>query len=148
MEDLYMNFTIAISRLNKIIQRIKSYEISKYNLQPIHVSCAYYLSKSTNGLTAKELSIMAIEDKAAVSRALKTLQERGFVEYVPHGRNEVVRLTAAGENFARIVCEKINIAVEAGSADITESERKLFYDSLLEISNKLIKYYQNLTEKQ
>lgn len=148
MEDLYINFTISIARLNKLVQRIKSYEISKYGLQPIHVSCGYYLSKNPQGLTSKELCEMSLEDKAAISRALKMLQEKGIVEYSPRGRNEIVRLTSKGEKLAEIISEKINDAVKAGSVNLTDEQRKFFYDSMLEISDNLIKYYEKLIKSE
>ncbi len=148
MEDLYVNFTVSISKLNKLVQRIKSYEIGKYDLQPIHVSCGYYLSKNPQGLTAKELCEMALEDKAAISRALKTMQEKGMVRYVPKGRNEVVQLTKEGEELGKIINERINLAVKAGCAHITDEERKFFYNSLLEISDNLIEYYRKLIENE
>ena len=146
MEDLYVNFTVAITKLNKLIQKIKSYEISQYGLQPIHVSCGYYLSKNPQGLTAKELCEMTLDDKAAISRALKTLQEKGIVEYVPRGRNEIVRLTNEGKKLSKVISKKINSAVEAGSVNITEEQRKFFYDSMMEISNNLIEYYQKIVK--
>lgn len=148
MEDLYINFTVSITKLNKLVQRIKSFEISKYGLQPIHVSCGYYLSKNPQGLTAKELCDLALEDKAAISRALKTLQEKGYVEYAPRGRNEIVKLTSDGEKLADIISEKINAAVKAGSVNLTEEQRKFFYNSMLEISNNLIDYYQKLIKSE
>ena len=49
MEDLYTSFTISILRLNKLVQKIKTNEISKFGLKPIHVSCGYYLSKNPEG---------------------------------------------------------------------------------------------------
>ncbi len=148
MEDLYINFTVSIARLNKLVQRIKSFEISKYGLQPIHVSCGYYLSKNPQGLTAKELCDMSLEDKAAISRALKTLQEKGIVEYSPRGRNEIVKLTCEGQKLADIISDKINAAVKAGSVNITPEQREFFYNSLLEISDNLIKYYEDLIKKE
>lgn len=148
MEDLYMQFTISISKLNKIIQKIKSFEIGRFGLQPIHVSCCYYLSKNPQGLTAKELSSLTLEDKAAISRALKTLNEKGLVEYVPRGRNEIVKLTDSGSKFAEVIGEKINEAVDAASMHITEKQRDFFYNSLLEISENLISYYNKLLENQ
>lgn len=148
MEDLYVNFTASITQLNKLVQRIKSYEISKYGLQPIHVSCGYYLSKNPQGLTAKELCELALEDKAAISRALKTLQEKGIVKYSPKGRNEIVQLTEEGEKLSAVISERINLAVIAGCANITDEERKFFYNSLLEISNNLIGYYQKLIKSE
>ncbi len=148
MEDLYINFTVSISKLNKLVQRIKSYEISKFGLHPIHVSCGYYLSKNPQGLTAKELCELALEDKAAISRALKALQEKGLVKYLPKGRNEVVQLTDEGEKLGKAISERINSAVKAGCANITDEERKFFYNSLLEISNNLIDYYQKLIKSE
>lgn len=148
MEDLYINFTVSITKLNKLVQKIKSYEISKFGLQPIHVSCGYYLRKNPQGLTAKELCELALEDKAAISRALKTLQEKGLVKYLPKGRNEVVQLTEEGEKLGNAISERINLAVEASCADITDEERKFFYHSLLEISNNLIEYYQKLVKSE
>lgn len=147
MEDLFVNFTVAISKLNKLVQKIKAFEMDQYGLQPIHVSCGYYLKKNPQGLTAKELCEMSLEDKAAISRALKTLQERGYVEYAPHGRNEIVRLTDEGEKLANSISEKINAAVDAGSANITEDQREFFYNSLVEISDNLIKYYKKIVER-
>lgn len=148
MEDIYINFTVSITKLNKLVQKIKSFEISPYGLQPIHVSCGYYLRKNPQGLTAKELCEMLIEDKAAISRAIKTLQEKGYVEYSPRGRNEIIRLTSEGEKLADVISEKINSAVRAGSVNITEEQRKFFYNSLLEISNNLIDYYQDLSKSE
>lgn len=91
---------------------------------------------------------MSLEDKAAISRALKTLQVKGYVEYSPRGRNEIVKLTSEGEKLAAIISEKINSAVKAGSVNITEEQRKFFYNSLLEISNNLIEYYQSLSKSR
>ncbi len=148
MEDLYINFTVSIARLNKLVQKIKSFEINKFGLHPIHVSCGYYLSKNPEGLTAKELCDMSLDDKAAISRALKTLQERGIVEYSPKGRNEIVKLTSEGQKLASIISERINAAVKAGSVNLTNKQREFFYNSLLDISDNLIKYYENLTKKE
>ncbi len=148
VDDLYINFTISIIKLNKIIQKIKSFEISKYDLQPIHVTCIYYLWKNPQGLTAKELCATILEDKAAISRALKTLQEKKYAKYDSKGRNEIVHLTNEGVKLAEYINERINLAVKAGSLNFSDDERKFFYDSLSEISNNLIKYYQDLTKSE
>lgn len=144
MENIYTNFTVSISKINKLIQRIKSYEISKYGLQPIHVSCLFFLRKNKQGLTAKDLCNMTLEDKAAISRALKVLQTKSYVDYSPRGRNEIVKLTSEGGKFADNIIERINSAVKAGSANISAEQRKFLYDSLVEISNNLVLYYENL----
>ena len=148
MTDLYASFTVAVVKLNKIVQRIKSVEMGKYGLQPIHASCVYYLIKNPQGLTAKELCDLTLEDKAAISRAIKVLQEKGYVEYAPHGRNEIVRLTDEGAKLAADINVKINSAVDAGSANMTDEQRKFFYNSLMEISDNLIEYYKDLIKSE
>lgn len=148
MSDLYINFTVSIAKLNKLVHKIKSVEMGKYGLRSIHASCVYYLSKSPQGLTAKELCDMTVEDKAAVSRALKTLQDKGYAEYAPHGRNEIVTLTEAGEQLAQSIKEKVKSAVDSGSANLTEEQREFFYNSLFEITNNLTEYYNNLMKSE
>ena len=148
MTDLYISFTVSIAKLNKLVQKIKSIEMGKHDLQPIHASCVYYLSKNPQGLTAKELRDMTVEDKAAVSRALKTLQDKGYAEYAPHGRNEFVKLTEAGDKLAQDIKDKVKSAVDAGSADLTAEQREFFYSSLLEITNHLTEYYHNLMKSE
>lgn len=91
---------------------------------------------------------MTLEDKAAISRAIQTLQERGYVACQPRGRNKIVKLTDEGQKFAKAISEKIRLAVRAGSVNITEEQRKFFYNSLLEISDNLIEYYQKLIESE
>lgn len=148
MTDLYISFTVSIAKLNKLVQKIKSVEMSNYGLQPIHASCVYYLSKNPQGITAKELRDMTMEDKAAVSRALKTLHAKGYAEYAPHGRNEIVKLTAEGETLAQSIQDKVKSAVDECSVNLTEEQREFFYNSLLEITNNLSEYYHNLTKSE
>lgn len=144
MEDLFIDFTISILRLNKLVQKIKTFEIEKYGLKPVHVMCAYYLNKNPQGLTAKELVELTLEDKAAISRALKIMQERGYVKYDFNCRNSAVTLTEEGKSFADSVCNRADEAVAAGSIDFTVEERNFFYKSLDAIVNNLKNYYKEL----
>ena len=68
MDDRFETFTMAVLRLNKLVQRIKLLEMGGYGLKAIHVMCIYYAAKGP--VTAGELSRLTCEDKAAVSRAL------------------------------------------------------------------------------
>lgn len=144
MENIFENFTITILKLNKLVHKIKNYEMQEYGLKTIHVMCGYYLKNHTEGLTASELSKLTLEDKAAISRALKTLHEKGFVSYDPNKYNSVIRLTDAGKEFAEELCRKAAKAVEAGSYDFTENERLSFYKALGAIADNLETYYGGL----
>lgn len=142
--EIFVDFTKSILQLNKLVQKIKSYEIEKCGLKPVHVMCGYYLYQNPQGLTAKELGEMALEDKAAISRALKTMQESGFVMYDPKGRNANVTLTDEGKKLGGYISERVNEAVKAVSVDFTGEEREFFYKSLASIVENLKTYYKEL----
>ena len=144
MEDLFVDFTLSILRLNKLVQKIKTYEIEKYGLKPIHVMCSYYLNRDPQGLTAKELSELTLEDKAAISRALKMMQEKGYVTYDPNRRNAIIKLTEEGKQFTNVICARAEKAVAAGSMDFSPEERIFFYRSLDVINENLRAYYKEL----
>ena len=134
--------------LNKLVQRIKTYEANKLGFKPIHISCGYYLRKNPQGLTAKELCDLSLEDKAAVSRALKTLQERGLVKYVSGGHNEKVQFTDEGRRISDYIAERIDLAVKSNYANLNDDERNFLYKTLMDIADNLTDYYKNLTKDE
>lgn len=145
MNNIFENFTITILKLNKLVQRIKNYEMREYGLKTIHVMCVYYLNNHSEGLTASELTRLTLEDKAAISRALKTLQEKGYASYDPNKYNAVIRLTDEGKKFAEVISLKATRAVAAGSYDFTDEQRNSFYKELGTIAENLEAYYDELT---
>ena len=54
MEERFQAFTVLITGISRSIHRIKTEEMSEFELRSSHVSCLYYLFKE-NELTAKEL---------------------------------------------------------------------------------------------
>lgn len=147
MEDLFERFTVSILRLNKLVQRIKIYEIKKFGLKSIHVMCLYYLNCHPEGLTASELVKLTLEDKAAISRALATMREQGYAEYDSATHNADVRLTPKGKQLAEHIVGRAAAAVSAGSADFSAEQREFFYKSLVTISYNLEQYYNELSKK-
>ena len=147
MENIFENFTITILKLNKLVQRIKNFEMQEFGLKTIHVMCVYYLDNHPEGLTASELTKLTLEDKAAISRALKVLQEKGYASYDPNKYNAVIRLTDVGKQFAAIIGKKADKAVGAGSYNFTEEERISFYKQLSTIADNLGQYYNTLIQK-
>lgn len=146
MEDLFVDFTVSILKLNKLMQKIKTFEMEKLGLKPIHVMCCYYLNKNPQGLTAKELGELTLEDKAAISRALKIMQNNGYVQYSSNVRNAVIVLTDKGKEIAANICGKADKAVMAGSVDFTADERNFFYKSLDAIVDNINNYYKDLVK--
>lgn len=147
MNDLFERFTISILKLNKLVQRIKVYEMKKFGLKSVHVMCLYYLNANPDGLTASELVRLTLEDKAAISRALATMRAQDYVEYDAASHNAPVHLTQKGKHLAEYIVGRAAAAVRAGSADFSDEEREFFYNSLVTISDNLESYLHGLLKK-
>lgn len=144
MEKRFENFTITILKLNKLVQKIKLYEMEEYGLKAIHVMCIYYLDEYRQGLTAGELVKLTLEDKAAISRALRLLREKGYVQYDPNRYNAAILLTSEGGQVAEFIRDRAEKAVDAAGGSLSEEERGLFYRSLSSIAERLKAYYDGL----
>ncbi len=147
MENVFEKFTASVIRLGKLIQKIKVYEMSEYGLKAVHVMCVYYLGESEDGLTASELVKLTYEDKAAISRAIDALEERGAVVTDAKTHGSVIRLTESGKMLAAAISQKTNLAVQACNAHFNENEKEFFYSSLEKITENITKYYENLLNK-
>ncbi|MDE7167866.1 MAG: DUF4364 family protein [Clostridia bacterium] len=145
MEKIFENFTISVLKLNRLVQRIKQYEMREYKLKSVHVMCVYYLNEHREGLTASELMRLTYEDKAAISRALRQLLDNGYVKYDVKKYNSLITLTEEGLKVADYITRKSDKAVKAGSAEFSEEERVFFYKSLAQITDNLKNYYEELS---
>lgn len=143
MEKIFETFTVTILKIYKLVQKIKQREMRGYGLQCVHVMCIYYLREYSE-LTASELMRLTFEDKAAISRALKTLKQKGYIDYDPKTYGAPVKLTPSGLDFSNVVNEKAEKAVKGGSADLSEQERAFFYKSLSSVAENLKNYYEEM----
>ncbi len=148
MEKIFENFTVTVMRLNKLVNKIKAHEMREYGLKAIHVLCVYYLNENPQGLRAAELVKLTLEDKAAVSRGLALLRDKGYVSYDPDRYNAVIKLTDDGKKVADFITSKSEKAVNAGSAVLSEEERLQFYKSLHCIADNLQTYYDRITNAE
>lgn len=147
MENIFENFTISILKLNKLVTKIKLYEMEKFGLKSIHMMCLYYLERNEKGLTAGELGRLTLEDKAAISRAVATLHEKGYAEGDLHKYNGNIKLTDEGLKLAKYLDERAECAVTAGkSGSLPDEHRHIFYSILAQIGDNLQHYYSSLTE--
>ena len=141
MLQRFETFVSGISRCHRSIQKIKSAEMTELGLKGTHVMCVFYLSRHPEGLTAAELSTLSFEDKAAVSRTLSELRERGYViETTPEtGRKyrAKVRLSPSGTVLAEKVSDLITHWVDSGGSGLSAEERDIFYRALEKIADNL-----------
>jgi len=150
MEKRYMLFTSTVASLYQSIQKIRAMEMDRFHLKTGHVTCLLLLYHHPEGITHKKMTELCEMDKAAVSRYITTLRERGFItddtadEKKYHRR---IHLTDAGMRVAERTTEMVVRAVENGSASMTEAERIRFYDRMQEIADNLQKYITDMEEE-
>ena len=133
----FQAFVTGISVCYKYIQKIKTVEMTEFGLKGAHAMCLFFLHNHPEGLTAAQLSQLCAEDKAAVSRSLATLMDKGYVEAEEKKYRSRIRLTEQGKKVAVHIDEMIERWVESGGDGLTEQDREIFYNSLELISNNL-----------
>lgn len=138
MTQRFEDFVTGITVCYKYLQRIKSMAVNEMGLKGSHVMCMFYLRQHEDGLTASQLCELCAEDKAAVSRTLADLRERGYITSGT-GKNyrAAIRLSEAGRNMAEQFDSRIAQWVTAGGDGLTEEERGNFYRSLRLIAENL-----------
>ena len=137
----FREFTVLLSNIGRVINKIKNYEMSKFGLKGSQVNCIFYLYGNEDGMTATELCNLCEEDKAGVSRALKDLEEKGFVECKSDENkkkyNSNLKLTPKGEEVAEFISGKINDIINYDKNYISDEELKSFYNTFNKIYDNL-----------
>lgn len=150
MERRFETFTIQIAKISRNILKIKTEEMAEFNLKSPHVSCLYYLYKENEAMTAKELSDICNEDKGAISRSIEFLEKEGYLtcdSKTGKRYKSPLSLTEKGEKVGQIIVHKIDNILKNASEGLSEKNRKIFYDSLILISDNLQKICENYGEE-
>lgn len=137
MIDRFQAFVSGITICYKYIQKIKTMEMTEFGLKGTHVMCIFYTYHSEEELTAAQLCQLCAEDKAAISRTLVTLQEKGYVETGEKKYRAHLKLTKKGEKLAGQIDGLIEQWVLHGGDGLSEEERNSFYHALNLISSNL-----------
>ena len=139
MLSRFETFTVLIAKVNRCIHRLKAEEMAEFCLKSSHVSCLYYLYKA-NSLTAKELCDLCGEDKANISRAVKYLENEGYLRGEAAGQKRyqtALSLTEKGKEVGQAIAVKIDRILQLASEGLDEESRKVFYQSLALICGNL-----------
>ena len=122
-QDVFEQFSLLILKMSKIVQKIKALEMVPFDLKAVHVMILYLLRMHREGLSVSELCRQTMDDKAAVSRAVSVLRERGYVE-PEDTRLSPVRLTKEGEELAAYISGRAACAVSEGGVGLSDAERE------------------------
>ena len=130
-------FVTGISTCYKYVQRIKSMEMTEFGLKGTHVMAIFFLNHHPEGLTGAQLCQLCAEDKAAISRTVHDLQEKGCVVTEGKKYRALLKLTEQGAQIAQKVDTLIAQWVGLGGDGLTEEERAVFYSALSRIAENL-----------
>ena len=152
MEDRFQLLTANIAKMSRYIKRIKSEEMADIEpgLKGPHVSCLYYIYKSNGTMTAKEITEVCDEDKAAISRSLDFLEKDGYISCESKTEKRYkspISLTDKGRKVALQVATKVDKIVDLAGVGLSEENRKIFYESLALIGKNLKNLYDGYGEK-
>jgi len=146
MLSRFQQFSYVISEINRHIQKIERDEMIKYGCKGAFAQYLVALLSHPEGLTATRLCQLCDKDKAAISRIVSEMQEKGLVTRsaeTARAYNAPIKLTEYGRNAAEHVCLKARAAVKAVGGEMSEEERRVLYSLLDTIAGKL----QTLSEE-
>ena len=143
MINRFQLFVSGVSTCYKYIQRIKNLEMTEFGLKGTHVMCLFFLHHNPDGLTAAQLCQLCAEDKAAISRTIATLKERGYIISGEKKYRALLKLTDDGVTVAKQMDGLIYQWVGFGGDGISDEDRNTFYRVLEHISTNLRENVEN-----
>ena len=140
MLDRFEQFSYSISNIYKHITKIEREEMEKYGLRGAYAQYLVTMTHYPDGITSSKLSEICDRDKAAISRIVSEMEDKGLVVRYTD-RDNMYRakliLTEEGKKAADYVCERAEKAVNAAGNGLGEEERKIFYGALAIIEANL-----------
>ena len=140
MADRFEQFTFSVSSIYQSIQKIQRQEMASYGLKSAHVACLLTLQQYPEGITAAKLGKLCDKDKAAISRTLTELEQRGMVcrkETGAGGYRALLCLSQQGTEVAEKVKNRTVLAVDKAGSGLTDDDRKVMYAALGRIAENL-----------
>jgi len=140
MTARFERFSFAISEISRNWHKITSDEMEKHGLKGPHSLYLIAMSRFPEGATARELCEYCGKDKSDVSRMISIMEKKGLVVKEGVHQNNykgVWRLTDEGRKAAEDVSRRAALAVDIAGAELSDSDREIFYRSLETISGKL-----------
>ena len=133
MRSRFEQFAGAISGIYRQIQKLEREEMEKYGLKGAFAQYLVVMNRHPEGLTATRLCEICDKDKAAVSRVIAEMEEKGLLAKVgsnEHPYRAMLALTEQGRAAADYVAERARVAVAGASEGLTDDNRKVLYAAL------------------
>lgn len=138
MLSRYEQFSSIISSIYRSIQKIEREEMIQYGFKGAYAQYLAAISRHPDGVTAAQLCEICDKDKAAISRVVAEMEEKGLVERGGDSENRyraLIRLTEAGCDAAKFVSGRAQEAVAA--AGVEPETLPVFYAALERVASNL-----------
>ena len=144
----FEQFSSSISGIYKHIQKIERDEMVKYGLKGSFAQYLLAIGRYEEGITSSKLCEICDKDKAAISRVVSEMEQKGLIYRQSTGESDnlyraMLKLTEKGKEAADHVNERAKIAVEFAGKGLTDESRQAFYATLSLIASNL----QNISKK-
>lgn len=141
MLSRFEHFSFVISSIYRYIRKIEHDEMIQHGYRGAFAQYLAALSKFEDGLTSAQICDICDKDKAAVSRIIAEMEDKGLAERESKNKyRSKIRLTEKGRELADFVAKRAAVAVEAVSGELmTAEERELFSATLETICKNLQK---------
>ena len=135
----FAKFTMTISRLNKLIQKLKTHGMQQFGLKGVDTLCLYQLAFCPEGITFSALADACQLDPALVSRTLKTLIQQDMIcKSGPPGKyNARYSLTPKARKTMPEITRIIHNVQKRTDQNISPDDLDVFYKVLETLSHNL-----------
>ena len=137
MLNRFTQFCGSISMINRAIQKIERDEMERYGNKGAYAQYLVAMIQYPEGITAAQLCELCDRDKAAVSRVLGEMEEKGLVRREGTHYRTKLFLTDAGQNAAQHVCDRAVVAVLEAGKGLSDADRATFYAAMNLIASNL-----------
>lgn len=137
MLDRFEQFSAAISAIYRDIQRIEKDEMDRLGYKGAFAQYLVLLRRFPDGLTAAEICELCDRDKAAVSRVMSEMEEKGLVGRTGSAYRAKLALTPLGLDAADFVACRAEVAVLEAGKGLSDRDRTIFYGALSRIAANL-----------
>lgn len=140
MEERYKRFSYLISASYKYIQKIEGEQMEKYGLNGSYAQYLSVINRFPQGVTASQLCEICGKDKAAVSRTVAKLEEKGLIIKCIEGNNNYrakLVLTDEGKSVSEYVSGQASKAVLLAGKGLSVEQITAFYEVLDIITDNL-----------
>ncbi len=140
MLNRFEKFTFFIEEVSRVLHKIMGDEMEFFGLKGPSAFYILALSSHSEGITISAIAEKCGRDKADVSRAVTSLCAKGLVHRKSGTKNNyraLILLTEKGEDLAARLRKKAKNAVEYASHDVSDDDRRIFYDTLETIYTNL-----------